>query len=276
MRGGMVISFGETMSNSHDRKRGKRWSTSTSTTTLNSHDREPTKGWFTSNSTTAIVILFAVIIIGWDLLESDGRHSGGGETITFGPNGTSTTSYGASKERVKAKQAANSPEPQSEGTSSLASPSATTFKYNGIVINVSLDQLTRRMNSFEASISGRPLVRVNELSNEEVFTRVYKIQNSITLIVVQNKRLAKIRDATLIWSRQNQESALAGMLHLTGLVGAVSPDLSKRQRAAVASELIKGLNEERPVTHEIGDLRFSCSVAMGIMCSVGSRKMPLE
>ena len=239
---------------------------------MNSHDRKPTKGWSTSTSTAAIVILF-FIIVGLALIGSDGGHNGAGVTTTFGSDGAPMTSYGASKEQIQAKQAAESPEPQSERTSSQASSSATTFKDNSVVINVSLDQLTRRMNSFEASISGRPLVRVNELSNEEVFTRVYKIENSITLIVVQNKRLAKIRDATLIWARQNQESALAGMLHLTGLVGAVSPDLSKRQRAAVASELIKGLNEERPVTHEIGDLRFSCSVAMGIMCSVGSRKM---
>ncbi|SFV33998.1 hypothetical protein SAMN04488557_2180 [Hyphomicrobium facile] len=273
MRHGMVIPFGGTMSTSHDGKRTKGWSTSTTMST--SHDGERTKGWSTSTKMTAIVILF-VIIVGLALIGSDGGHNGAGVTTTFGSNGTPFTSYGASNEQIQAKQAAESPEPLSEGTSSPASSSATTFKYNDIVLNVSLDQLTRRMNLFEASISGRPLVQVNELSNEEVFTRVYKIQGSITLIVVQNKQLAKIRDATLIWSRENQESALAGMLQLTGLVGAVSPDLSKRKRAAVASELIKGLNEDGPVTRDTDDLRFSCSVAMGIMCSVASRKMPLD
>jgi len=148
--------------------------------------------------------------------------------------------------------------------------------HNDIVMDVSVDQLLARMNEFEGEISEPRLQKVSEISNDEVFTRTFKISDSASLIVVQNKKLAKIRDASLVWSSPTPADALAGALQLGGLIGAISPTLTKPERAHIANELFTGLNDNAPVSREFGSYRITCTSAMFVFCAANSKDTPAD
>ena len=61
------------------------------------------------------------------------------------------------------------------------------------LMTLTLSEFVTRMNAYEKSIREPQLQQMSEISNNEVFTRTYRVNEYVTLSIVQHKKLQRVR-----------------------------------------------------------------------------------